>query len=188
MKIVWFLFSLCLLVGCKHPSATMPEVEALPVIDLNASYPEKKIDLAKVAKSEYIPLYTVGTDSLGGYDLTSACVTPHWIVAYNRQHTIMVFERVTGKLRYRFNHKGQRKEQYYFVFSVFIDEERREIYVVGSINRTNVYSLSGKYKRTLELPSDKYFDQVFDYNRDSLVFSDGGGNIDNPFKKEPTII
>ena len=52
MKIVWFLFSLCLLVGCKHPSATMPEVEALPVIDLNASYPEKKIDLAKVAKSE----------------------------------------------------------------------------------------------------------------------------------------
>lgn len=92
MKIVWFLFSLCLLVGCKHPSATMPEVEALPVIDLNASYPEKKIDLAKVAKSEYIPLYTVGTDSLGGYDLTSACVTPHWIVAYNRQHTIMVLK------------------------------------------------------------------------------------------------
>lgn len=183
MKIVWFLFSLCLLVGCKHPSATMPEVEALPVIDLNASYPEKKIDLAKVAKSEYIPLYTVGTDSLGGYDLTSVCVTPHWIVAYNRQHTIMVFERVTGKLRYRFNHKGQRKEQYYFVFSVFIDEERREIYVVGSINRTNVYSLSGKYKRTLELPSDKYFDQVFDYNRDSLVFSDGEENIDNPVQK-----
>lgn len=183
MKIVWFLFSLCLLVGCKHPSTTMPEVEALPVVDLNASYPQKKIDLAGVAKSEYIPLYTVGTDCLDGYSPISACVSPHWVVAYNRQHTIMVFERATGKLRYRFNHKGRRKEQYYFVFSAFIDEERDEIYVVGSIDRTNVYSLSGTYKRTLTLPNDMHFDQVFDYDRDSLLFSDGEENMDHPIQK-----
>lgn len=95
----------------------------------------------------------------------------------------MVFERTTGKLRYRFNHRGRQEEQYYYVFSIFVDEEREEIYIVSSIDRLNVYSLSGKYKRTLILPSDKYFDQVLDYNKDSLIFSDGEEDIDHPIQK-----
>ena len=157
--------------------------QTLPVIDLNAAYPEKKLDLAEVASPEYIPLYTVGADSLDRYSLTSASVSPHWVVAYNWQQTIMVFERATGKLRYRFNHQGQQKEQYYYIFSVFVDEEREEIYVVGSVFKIQVYSLSGNYKRTLNLPYDMSFEQVFDYDKDSLIFNDGREDVDNPVQK-----
>ena len=122
-------------------------------------------------------------DSLDRYSLTSASVSPHWVVAYNWQQTIMVFERATGKLRYRFNHQGQQKEQYYYIFSVFVDEEREEIYVVGSVFKIQVYSLSGNYKRTLNLPYDMSFEQVFDYDKDSLIFNDGREDVDNPVQK-----
>lgn len=183
MKIIWFFFSLCLLVGCKRSDVAVSVEQTLPVIDLNAAYPEKKLDLAEVASPEYIPLYTVGADSLDRYSLTSASVSPHWVVAYNWQQTIMVFERATGKLRYRFNHQGQQKEQYYYIFSVFVDEEREEIYVVGSVFKIQVYSLSGNYKRTLNLPYDMSFEQVFDYDKDSLIFNDGREDVDNPVQK-----
>ena len=92
MKIIWFFFSLCLLVGCKRSDVAVSVEQTLPVIDLNAAYPEKKLDLAEVASPEYIPLYIVGADSLDRYSLTSASVSPHWVVAYNWQQTIMVFE------------------------------------------------------------------------------------------------
>lgn len=183
MKIIWFFFSLCLLVGCKRSDVAVSVEQTLPVIDLNAAYPEKKLDLAEVASPEYIPLYIVGADSLDRYSLTSASVSPHWVVAYNWQQTIMVFERATGKLRYRFNHQGQQKEQYYYIFSVFVDEEREEIYVVGSVFKIQVYSLSGNYKRTLNLPYDMSFEQVFDYDKDSLIFNDGREDVDNPVQK-----
>lgn len=90
MKIIWFFFSLCLLVGCKRSDVAVSVEQTLPVIDLNVAYPEKKLDLAEVASPEYIPLYTVGADSLDRYSLTSASVSPHWVVAYNWQQTIMV--------------------------------------------------------------------------------------------------
>ncbi|MFR4459974.1 MAG: hypothetical protein ACLT63_00365 [Bacteroides xylanisolvens] len=35
---------------------------------------------------------------------------------------------------------------------MFVDEEREEIYVVGSVFKIQVYSLSGNYKRTLNFP------------------------------------
>ena len=79
MKIIWFFFSLCLLVGCKRSDVAVSVEQTLPVIDLNAAYPEKKLDLAEVASPEYIPLYTVGADSLDRYSLTSASVSPHWV-------------------------------------------------------------------------------------------------------------
>lgn len=56
MKAVWFLLSLCLFVGCKHKEVIPQVADSLPIVDLNTSYPEKKINLAEVAKSEYIPL------------------------------------------------------------------------------------------------------------------------------------
>lgn len=183
MKIVWFLLSLCLFVGCKRKEIAPPESESLPVIDLNASYPEKKMSLSEVAKSEYIPLYTVGSDSIEGYLMPYVSISPQWVVAYNKEQTIMVFERTTGKLRHRFNHRERQKEQYYYIFSIFVDDEREEIYVKSSIDKLNVYSLSGKYKRALSLPSDKYFDQVLDFNKDSLIFSDGKEDVDHPIQK-----
>ena len=79
MKIIWFFFSLCLLVGCKRSDVAVSVEQTLPVIDLNAAYPEKKLDLAEVASPEYIPLYTVGADSLDRYSLTSASVSPHCV-------------------------------------------------------------------------------------------------------------
>ena len=43
MKIIWFFFSLCLLVGCKRSDVAVSVEQTLPVIDLNAAYPEKKL-------------------------------------------------------------------------------------------------------------------------------------------------
>ena len=51
MKIIWFFFSLCLLVGCKRSDVAVSVEQTLPVIDLNVAYPEKKLDLAEVALS-----------------------------------------------------------------------------------------------------------------------------------------
>ena len=45
MKIIWFFFSLCLLVGCKRSDVAVSVEQTLPVIDLNAAYPEKNIFL-----------------------------------------------------------------------------------------------------------------------------------------------
>ena len=52
MKIIWFFFSLCLLVGCKRSDVAVSVEQTLPVIDLNAAYPEKKLEFAEVVSPE----------------------------------------------------------------------------------------------------------------------------------------
>ena len=66
---------------------------------------------------------------------------------------------------------------------MFVEEELEEIYVVCSVFKIQVYILSGKYKRTLNLPYDMSFEQVFDYDKDSLIFNDGREDVDNPVQK-----
>ena len=93
MKIIWFFFSLCLLVGCKRSDVAVSVEQTLPVIDLNAAYPEKKLDLAEVASPEYIPLYTVGADSLDRYSLTSASVVIVLIIRDSKKNNIIIYSR-----------------------------------------------------------------------------------------------
>lgn len=180
MKFVWFLFSLSLLAGCSRRSVTVIPDSSLPVLDITADYPEREIDLAEEAEIEYIPLQLQGTERLETFDLLRGTISENMIFAYNKKGTVFVFDRA-GKQLHRFNHARGEKKQYDYIFSIYGDEENQEIFIKTSRYRIQVYSLAGEYKRSLIASYPISFNQVFGYNKDSLVFSDGISKIKDRF-------
>lgn len=180
MKFVWFLFSLSLLAGCSRQSVTVIPDSSLSVLDITADYPKREIDLAEEAEIEYIPLQLQGTEWLETFDLLRGTISENMIFAYNRKGTVFVFDRA-GKQLHRFNHARGEKKQYDYIFSIYGDEENQEIFIKTLYYKIEVYSLAGEYKRSLIASYPISFNQVFGYNKDSLVFSDGISKIKDRF-------
>ncbi|MDD4404146.1 MAG: 6-bladed beta-propeller [Parabacteroides sp.] len=118
----------------------------LPVIDFSKNYPTKDIRLQDIADMEYIPLETTDDVLLSDKAVLSS-VTDKYILVYEPlMGDIFVFNR-TGKIYAHFNHKGQSGQEYPWIRYAIFDERNGEIFVCNQ--SIQVYSLNGKYKRTL---------------------------------------
>lgn len=178
MKFVWFLFSLTLLVGCNRQQVTIVPDSSLPVLDITADYPEREIDLTEEAEIEYIPLQFQGKERLELSDLLYGTVSEHLIIAYNREGTVFVFDKM-GKQLHQFNPIKKEKKPYDYIFSIYGDEENQEIFIKTSSHEIKVYSLAGNYNRSLKVVYPISFDQVFGYSKDTLIVSNGTEDVDN---------
>mgnify|MGYP000255441204 CR=1 FL=1 len=84
---------------------------------------------------------------------------------------IYLFDRHTGKLKSHFNHKGGSGMEYNWIKNgTILDEKAEEIYVCSQY--IQIYSLEGKYKRTLKINCFDHNMKIFNYDDESLLIYD----------------
>lgn len=96
------------------------------------------------------------------------------------QNTVVMFDFPTGdfhlfdlrgNLVSCFNHKGMGPDDYMSVISAFVDERKDELYVVEK-NKIKIYSKTGTFIRTLNLPKDAWVYEAVDYDDSSILLVD----------------
>jgi len=157
----------------------------LPVIDFSKNYSTKDIRLQDIADTEYIPLETT-SDVLLSERAVLSSVTDKYIIVYEPLlGDIFVFNR-TGKIYAHFNHKGQSGQEYPWIRYAIFDEINEEIFVCNQ--SIQVYSLSGKYKRTLKINTLQNESVVYNYDNESLLLYDDviiDSGFEHKTKKKP---
>jgi len=169
-------------------SKTMQSDDPL-TIDILNSYPPKEITIQNVADIEYVALETTDDVLLGGRCMLSY-VSENYIVVYEEMGNVFVFNE-NGKIITHFNHRGQGSWEYITITGLVFDEKNEEIFVANmrSTNQIQVYSLTGRHKRTLTYPKDLEI-KIFDFDDETLLVYDEKGllpDIDNQdtYSKNP---
>ena len=157
----------------------------LPVIDFSKNYPTKEIRLQDIADLEYIPLETT-EDVLLSDNAVLTSVTDKYIIVYEPLlGDIFVFNR-TGKIYAHFNHKGQSGQEYPWIRYAIFYERNEEIFVCNQ--SIQVYSLSGKYKRTLRINTLQNESAVYNFDDTALLLYDNviiDSGFEHKTKKKP---
>ncbi len=144
---------------------------SLPVVDLSKNYPLEKLRLQDMASVEYVPLETTDDILLSGNAALSAVGDKYILVHEFQLGDIYLFDRHTGKLKFHFNHKGQSGMEYTWIKNgTILDEKAEEIYVCSQF--IQVYSLEGKYKRTLKINCFDHDMSILNYDDQSLLIYD----------------
>jgi len=157
----------------------------LPVIDFSKNYPTKDIRLQDIADTEYIPLETTSDILLSDNAELSFVSDNYILVCEPLLGDIFVFNR-TGKIYSHFNHKGQSGQEYPWIRYAIFDEINEEIFVCNQ--SIQVYSLSGKYKRTLKINTLQNESVVYNYDNESLLMYDDviiDSGFEHKTKKKP---
>ena len=140
------------------------KLSALPLIDMNADYPEKEICLQDVAEVSYVPLET--TDEFL-FDGNLTMVSKQGIAVYNKDGSVMLFD-ADGKAKHFFNKKGAGPDNYTIIRQLVVDWKRQEVYVLDWKN-IQVYSLDGVYKRTLKPGGDIRQIDMYSFSENELA-------------------
>lgn len=169
-KLLFVFLALCLAFGASAQSKQ--NASQLPVIDITKEYPKKKLILQEVATAEYIPLETSDKVLLDGVATLHCSFTENYITTYNAQEgQIFVFDR-KGKICHTFNHKGGSGEEYNYPLQLRLDEKAKELFLVDISNKIRVYSIDGKYKRTLSIPENVRIEIMYNCDDQNLLCYD----------------
>ena len=144
---------------------------SLPVVDVSKNYSLEKLNLQDMASVEYVPLETTDDILLSGNAALSAVGDKYILVHEFQLGDIYLFDRHTGKLKSHFNHKGGSGMEYTWIKNgTILDEKAEEIYVCSQF--IQVYSLEGKYKRTLKINCFDHDMSILNYDDQSLLIYD----------------
>ena len=144
---------------------------SLPVVDVSKNYSLEKLNLQDMASVEYVPLETTDDILLSGNAALSAVGDKYILVHEGQLGDIYLFDRHTGKLKSHFNHKGGSGMEYTWIKNgTILDEKAEEIYVCSQF--IQVYSLEGKYKRTLKIDCFGHDMSILNYDDQSLLIYD----------------
>lgn len=165
---VFFLVSMLLLAGSQGMQS---QSGSLPVVDVSKNYSLEKLNLQDMASVEYVPLETTDDILLSGNAALSAVGDKYILVHEFQLGDIYLFDRHTGKLKSHFNHKGGSGMEYTWIKNgTILDEKAEEIYVCSQF--IQVYSLEGKYKRTLKINCFGHDMSILNYDDQSLLIYD----------------
>ena len=165
---VFFLVSMLLLAGSQ---GIQSQSGSLPVVDVSKNYSLEKLNLQDMASVEYVPLETTDDILLSGNAALSAVGDKYILVHEFQLGDIYLFDRHTGKLKSHFNHKGGSGMEYTWIKNgTILDEKAEEIYVCSQF--IQVYSLEGKYKRTLKINCFDHDMSILNYDDQSLLIYD----------------
>ena len=143
----------------------------LPVVDFSKDYPQKKMHLQDIANLEYIPLETT-KDVLFSEHARLSYVSDNYILVYEPLRGDIFIFHTTGKLFSHFNHKGGSGQEYAWIggAGVIFDEKNEEIFVCH--NSIQVYSLNGKFKRTLRVNTIRHESKVSNFDDEAFLIYD----------------
>ena len=148
----------------NHADGSMSDI---PVIDLRADYPEKRIDIREIADIEYIPLEMTDSSLLSRGLLTMA---DDYILTFNRDRNVIVFNR-DGSYSHSFNHRGEAPFEYQNISALLFDPDSHDIFVTSTSSKiVQQYDFYGNHIRTVTLPEEFRFGQeFFIYRNDTLL-------------------
>ena len=174
MKLKTFLFLLTVvLFGCQYGNQKTMKSGDLHVIDISKNHPRKEIILQNVADIEYIPLETTDDVLLSGVCQLAYLSDKYAVVWEPRLGDIFIFDR-NGKIVTHFNYRGQGGQEYILTRNVIFDEKNEEIFVFDNplTRRILVYTLTGKYKRTLNYSEDYTRIDAYNFDDDAFLIYD----------------
>ena len=162
--IVFFFF-----LGCTSEKSREND---LIYINISASYAEKEIQLEDIADIEYLQLEF--DDDFLFSEVATAVTTNYIIVCRFIAGDILVFSR-EGKPLSKFNHKGSGPNEYVYIERLIFDELSDEFFIKFS-DKIIIYSLSGEFKRELQLLGN-HRREIVNFDAQTLLLYDD----DNPF-------
>ena len=177
MKTVILILTITLLItaGCRENKLLTDD---LITVDVTKSYPKKELILQDFMDVEYIPLETSDEFLTQGVILA---IGKKYIVIKNfgRDGDIYIFDR-HGKGVKKINRMGQAPEDYSFINSIILDEEKNEIFVHDySPSKILVYDLYGKFIRSFKYNNDDdtlKYSGLQNYDREHLIGYDASVN------------
>lgn len=149
-----------------NESSTVAIQDTFITVDVSKKYQQKEFILQDIMDVEYIALES--TDEFLCQGMVQA-IGKDIIVVKNiiNDGDIYIFDR-NGKGLRKFNRKGQGSEEYIFNLSVFLDEEKGEIYIDEVIRNVQVYDLKGNFLRSIHRGEAKWIN-ANNYNSDYLI-------------------
>lgn len=159
-----------------YPFMAVSEMKiSTPIIDFEIKYPEKDLYLKKsILKTEYIPLET-HDDALIKYCHNIAISDKYIVVIDNGTNSVYTFDRNTGKYLCKVDRYGAGPEDYSLMAKACVDLKNMEVYIWDnpSAKRIMVYSLDGVFKRSIDVTTEHWPNEIVNYNSGQLlVYSD----------------
>ena len=174
------------LISCQ-PS---PQAEAvhppLPEVDIYAAYPQRQMDVSDLAEVVYIPLpKKLFLENSSYHSTFRGCISENLIASRTlASGDVEVFDH-TGKKIGGFNRQGNSEEEYSYLFDMYMDNDRQEIWVEYNCRQFKVYTFDGTFKRNITFPEQLNAQVFTEYSRDSLLCYDDN-LVENGQNTNPT--
>ena len=154
MKRSSLLILTVLLVSCNAKKGT-----DLVTIDVNKSYPQKKLQLDEVASVEYVKPSTA-MDFLT--KSRALVLTDHYIVEKGPKESILIFDR-QGNPVSKFSHEGNGPHEYLYASTVMLDERQSLVYVHDiQMQKMFIYQLDGEFVNEYDTDNFRFVYQFDD--------------------------
>lgn len=169
------------LLACLGALAQNKTGKNVPEVDVTQAKRFAPLKVSEKATVEFIPLETNADFLLDRVAEALINVTENYIVTVNiTEGKLFVFSR-QGKALHTFCRKGQGPEEFVYPIAVRVDEKSKEIFVLD-YKKVQVYSLTGKYKRSLNIPENVKIGSMFNYDDKHLICYDNH-NLDRQGEK-----
>ena len=169
------------LLACLGALAQNKTGKNVPEVDVTQAKRFAPLKVSEKATVEFIPLETNADFLLDKVAGALINVTENYIVTVNiTEGKLFVFSR-QGKALHTFCRKGQGPEEFVYPIAVRVDEKSKEIFVLD-YQKVQVYSLTGKYKRSLNIPENVKIGSMFNYDDKHLICYDNH-NLDRQGEK-----
>ena len=169
------------LLACLGALAQNKTGKNVPEVDVTQAKRFAPLKVSEKATVEFIPLETNADFLLDRVAGALINVTENYIVTVNiTEGKLFVFSR-QGKALHTFCRKGQGPEEFVYPIAVRVDEKSKEIFVLY-YKKVQVYSLTGKYKRSLNIPENVKIGSMFNYDDKHLICYDNH-NLDRQGEK-----
>lgn len=169
------------LLACLGALAQNKTGKNVPEVDVTQAKRFAPLKVSEKATVEFIPLETNADFLLDRVAGALINVTEKYIVTVNiTEGKLFVFNR-QGKALHTFCRKGQGPEEFVYPIAVRVDEKSKEIFVLD-YKKVQVYSLTGKYKRSLNIPENVKIGSMFNYDDKHLICYDNH-NLDRQGEK-----
>ncbi len=164
-NVIYLVFSVCLL-ACTSNSSQNSNRE-LCIFDISSDYPLKEVDIHEIADVEYIALETT-ENSLLKNTIPLKISDKYIVVNGIYDGKIFFFDR-SGKHLWTNKHIGQGNKECLMIGYFEVDFANEE-YFIYDIQKLQVYSLKGEYKRMLPLkfPRSEYCKYLINYDEKYL--------------------
>ncbi|MBQ2855712.1 MAG: 6-bladed beta-propeller [Bacteroidaceae bacterium] len=169
------------LLACLGALAQNKTGKNVPEVDVTQAKRFAPLKVSEKATVEFIPLETNADFLLDRVAGALINVTENYIVTVNiTEGKLFVFSR-QGKALHTFCRKGQGPEEFVYPIAVRVGEKSKEIFVLD-YQKVQVYSLTGKYKRSLNIPENVKIGSMFNYDDKHLICYDNH-NLDRQGEK-----
>ena len=168
-----FIVGGLILVSCgnkKHSTDVLNNTDGnLPVIELQADYPHKDVDLHDLADVTYIPLETTDESLIGAVGNFFFC-NDTILIEDIKQHKILMFN-TEGKYLSSFRRIGNGNTDYTGIGSMCVDVDAHEIFILDfyRMNRIIVYDFTGNFVRELTIDQDLGGIRIFNCDQENLL-------------------